>query len=253
MRVAQSKTANTRMKRTGFTIVELLLVIVTIAILAMIVLVAYGSVQHRAADGVTQTTVSDAFKTMQLYYVNNRTYPPNVADTEYVPPLTVAVTLFTNASQVPTYQNLTTSQNAQLFLNTCNGYMPTTDGTTTYNTECDYNGNNLHVKGTTSSNVVIQGPTVNQSDFVLTCGSACAAAQTSIINTFLQQGGSFPITVPKSGSTLPAPTLITVGTATQYCLQGLSTQFADVEYHVTETSSMPESGPCPVNAALHYP
>lgn len=237
----------------AFTVVELLIVVVILAILAAIVVVAYQGIQRRSADSVTVRTVSDALKNLQVYYANNRAYPSNVADTEYKPPLSVAVKLRTDAPQSPVYSSLTPDQNAQLFLNTCNGFMPTTDGTSTYNTVCVYNGNNAHVKGTVSSNVVIHGPSIEQSDFVLTCGSNCTTAQNNIISTFLAQGGKFPVIVPKAGSTLPAPTMQNTGDATRFCIQGQSAQFTDIMYHSNSEKQLIESGPCPDTAELHYP
>lgn len=237
----------------GFTIVELIMVVVVIAILAAIVIVAYNGSQRRAMDGQVQQTISDARKSLQVYYAFNNNYPPNIANTEYAPPLTVAVVLYTDAPQLPIYSGLSTSQNAQLFLNACNGFMPIVDNGTTYNTSCVYNGNNEHIKGTQSSNVVIHGPIINESDFVLTCGGACTATQNNIISIFKAQGGSFPVTVPKKGSTLPSPTsLATTGPASDYCLEGRAPQFSDVIYHATPDEAVTK-GPCPTTPTLHYP
>lgn len=214
----------------------------------------YNGTQRRSNNSVVMRTIADAQKTLQTFQVFNHYYPANIANTDYTPPTIVAVVLYTDAAQRPVYSNLTSAQNAQLFLNSCNGFMPIVDNGTTYNTSCIYNGNNAHIKGTVGSNVVVKGPTFNQSDFVLTCGSACTAAQSSIISAFLAQGGTFPITVPKSGSTMPAPTMVTYGNANKYCLEGRSPAYPDIIYHTTpDSASMPELGPCPANPSLHYP
>lgn len=239
----------------GFTIVELLIVVVILSVLATIGIVTYVGIQRHSADSVVMRTIADAQKTLQTFQVFNHYYPSNIASTDYAPPSSVAVVLYTDAPQKPTYTNLTSEQNAQLFLNSCNGFMPITDGGTTYRNSCIYNGNNAHVKGTLASNTVIQGPMIYQSDFVLDCGQACTNAQNSIITSFLQQGGTFPITVPKFGSTLPAPSgMIIGGSANTYCLEGRSPGYPDIIYHTTpESASMPENGPCPANPSLHYP
>lgn len=239
--------------RKGFTIVELLIVISIIAILAAITTVLYEGGQHNASDVLVKTTVSDAYKKLQYYYIYNKNYPSNIANTDYSPPLTVAVALYTDASQTPVYQNLSPDQNAQLFLNSCNGFMPVTSGSTTYNTSCVFSGNNVHVKGTESSNVEVDGPTINQGDFALKCGSACTTAQNSIISTFIAQGGIFPVTVPKKGSNLPAPTMQNTGVASSFCVEGRSPTYVDIIYHAVPSSNTPESGPCPSNNSLHYP
>ena len=240
--------------RHGYTLVEIVIIIAVLAVLATILVVSYNDVQRRAADTQTRQTVADALKSLQLYYVVDKSYPSNIAGTEYAPPLTVAVALYTNASQTPVYDGLTPEQNAQLFLNSCNGFMPIADGATTYNNACVYNGNNIHVKGTISSNVVIDGPTFAQTDFVLTCGATCDAVQANIVAKFLEQGGAFPIAVPKDGSTLPAPASVIVGnSASDFCVEGRAANFADIIYHAVPTSLGIENGPCPPNPSFHYP
>lgn len=238
----------------GFTIIELIVMIVVIGILATITIVGYNGMQHRTADSVTQKALSDAQKSVQLYRVGKGSYPPNIAGTEYVTPSNVAVVLFTNAPYIPIYENLTSDQNAQLFLNACNGQMPIKNGSTVYNTGCLYHRNNAHIKGQVSSNIVIKGPTVEQSEFVLTCGPLCSSAQATIIERFLQQGGKFPVIVPKNGVSLPeASRLSVVGDATDYCLQATSGDFLDIVYHMSRTDSTIMTGACPDTPALGYP
>ena len=245
--------STSRERLRGFTIVELLIVIVAIAILFAIGTLAYNGAQQRAANAVVQDTIKGGHDALEIYNATNRVFPSNIANTEYAPPINVAVTLFTDSTQTPVYANLTPSQNAQLFLNTCNGYMPITGGGTTYNTACVYNGNNLHVKGTVSSNVVIQGPSITSDEFVLNCGAVCTAAQSNILSTFQAQGGTFPVTVISSGASLPAPTLVSSGTASRYCLQARSSQFTNIVYYITSEMSKYASGECPADPALHYP
>ena len=59
----------------GFTIVELLIVIVVIAILATITLVSYSGIQQRAQFAKMQTDLSSLNKAIQLYYSDNGHYP----------------------------------------------------------------------------------------------------------------------------------------------------------------------------------
>ena len=56
-------------RRSGFTIVELLIVIVVIAILAAISIVAYNGIQNRAKTVSGQTTAKEVQKKVQLYVV----------------------------------------------------------------------------------------------------------------------------------------------------------------------------------------
>lgn len=63
------------MKRNGFTIVELLIVIVVIAILAAISIVAYNGIQQRAREAEASTALSQAKKKLELYKIDNSSYP----------------------------------------------------------------------------------------------------------------------------------------------------------------------------------
>lgn len=62
-------------KRTGFTIVELLIVIVVIGILAAITIVAYNNVQDRAEASKTSTAILAYKKALTLYKLDNSVYP----------------------------------------------------------------------------------------------------------------------------------------------------------------------------------
>lgn len=59
----------------GFTIVELLIVIVVIAILAAISIVAYNGIQNRTNDTAIQNDLSAFGKVMEIYRVDNGVYP----------------------------------------------------------------------------------------------------------------------------------------------------------------------------------
>jgi len=241
------------MLRRGFTIAEVLIAVSIIALLTAVTVVGYNGVRWRSSDGSVKHTVNDALKSLQVYYAMDKSYPSNLADTDYTPPLSVAVAFYTDAMQIPVYESLTPDQNAQLLLNTCNGYMPIVSGGVTYNTSCTYAGNNAHIAGQVSSNVVIQGPTITEGEFNLTCGNVCTIAQNNIIATFQSQGGVFPVTVPKSGSVLPQPTMQAAGSASRFCIEGRSPQFSDILYHASSEAQNIESGPCPTDPTLHYP
>ncbi len=59
----------------GFTIVELLIVIVVIAIIAAISVVAYGGMQERARDSKRTSDFAVMNKAVRLYYADNGAYP----------------------------------------------------------------------------------------------------------------------------------------------------------------------------------
>lgn len=78
-------------KSRGFTIVELLIVIVVIAILAAITIVAYNGIQTRAKDSAAQALANNVVKKVESYYTVNSSYPTlTELDNNYAPGLTVA-------------------------------------------------------------------------------------------------------------------------------------------------------------------
>lgn len=67
------------MKQQGFTVVELLVVIVIIAILAAITIVSYNGITASSMSSVAKLDVSNIAKQMELYRSENGLYPPIVA------------------------------------------------------------------------------------------------------------------------------------------------------------------------------
>ena len=61
--------------RTGFTIVELLIVVVVIAILAAITIVAFSGIQQRALVGSVKSELANTAKLIELAKVETDTYP----------------------------------------------------------------------------------------------------------------------------------------------------------------------------------
>ncbi len=68
-------------KRRGFTIVELMVVILIIGILASIVTVAYNQAQAKARDAIRKNDLSSLAKQIQIYAVQNKTWSANCGDT----------------------------------------------------------------------------------------------------------------------------------------------------------------------------
>jgi len=62
-------------KQTGFTIVELLIVIVVIAILAAITIVAYNGVQTRSKTSAAKSVASETQKKIEIYNSIKGSYP----------------------------------------------------------------------------------------------------------------------------------------------------------------------------------
>lgn len=62
-------------RQSGFTIVELLIVIVIIGILAAITVVAFNGVQQRARDSARSSDIASVRKALELYRADNGIYP----------------------------------------------------------------------------------------------------------------------------------------------------------------------------------
>lgn len=71
----------------GFTIVELLIVIVVIAILAAISIVAYTGIQNRARDSAGEQLASQVAGKVRAYHAIQDSYPTGITSGEFTPAL----------------------------------------------------------------------------------------------------------------------------------------------------------------------
>ena len=81
----------------GFTIVELLIVIVVIAILATITIVAYNGIQNRANDTAIQSDLNNFAKSIQLAAIDLDYFPPGGASRS-------GTTNTGNSTQLPSFK-----------------------------------------------------------------------------------------------------------------------------------------------------
>jgi prepilin-type N-terminal cleavage/methylation domain-containing protein len=70
-------------KRDGFTIVELLIVVVVIAILATITIVSFNGIQARAKNTTFLANIDAYEKGLRLYYAEHSTYPSTLSGGVY--------------------------------------------------------------------------------------------------------------------------------------------------------------------------
>ena len=66
--------------RSGFTITELLVVVVVISILAAITLTTYAGLQKRAATSAVRADLQSAYKVLQGDYIGTGSYPATLAE-----------------------------------------------------------------------------------------------------------------------------------------------------------------------------
>jgi len=76
---------NTKQLNKGFTIVELLIVIVVIGILAAITMVSYNGIQNRSKTAAGQQLANSVSKKVQAYYTVESDYPAVIGDFSNVP------------------------------------------------------------------------------------------------------------------------------------------------------------------------
>ena len=67
-----------KQKQAGFTIVELLIVVVVVAILAAITIVSYGAIRERADTSALHTNVTQAYKKVETHKSVSGSYPANL-------------------------------------------------------------------------------------------------------------------------------------------------------------------------------
>jgi len=100
-----------KQKQTGFTIVELLIVIVVIGILAAITIVAYNGIQGRAVVASLQSDLTNGSQQVKLFQVDNSNFPTTIDCTQP----DSATNKCLKASSATTYQYLVSNTSPQTF------------------------------------------------------------------------------------------------------------------------------------------
>lgn len=98
-----------KQKQSGFTIVELLIVIVVIGILAAITIVAYNGIQTRARNAERTTEIAAVQKALEMYRIDNSVYPTNDGSYSFAPLASALVPKYMSA--IPTDPISTTPYN----------------------------------------------------------------------------------------------------------------------------------------------
>lgn len=80
MRLSLNHRIRERSRKAGFTIVELIVVLVVMSILAAMIIVSYIGINERAIAAALQTDLNNASKTLQLYYAEHDSYPTSMED-----------------------------------------------------------------------------------------------------------------------------------------------------------------------------
>lgn len=243
-------------KSAGFTLVEMMVVVVLIGILAGITAVGYGGYRREVSDSAVRNDLTHATSSLEAYKNFNSNYPPNLAGANYAASRDSALVLYTNAPTVGVYQNLTPAQNTQLFLNVCNANFLQIGSTCTLTgTGLVLITNGVSILGIPLGLNLILPTLLSQAQFsslIGTLGSTYNNLGSTINSQFTGQGGLFPLQIGNSPSALPTPTQVPNGPASRFCLQANSGTYPDVVYHTTDSNPYVTKGPCPSDPGLTY-
>lgn len=111
----------------GFTIVELFIVVVVIAILAAISIVAYRGIQERADASSAQSLATQAATKVKLYFVEHESYPDSLAAAGIADTQGLQYS-FNNSTSPRTFCITATSANKSYYLNNTTVTAPTEGG-----------------------------------------------------------------------------------------------------------------------------
>ncbi len=251
----------------GFTVVELIIVIVVIGILTVVSVVGYNGVRKGAAVRVVQSDLENITAEMQRTYQKTGSYPNAVPVNAYVSPdISLSVK---EAGSLPFYTGLSAVQNGVLLAQICADLISEGVGKGTnqggvvedYITGCgNWNHDNMQITGW---NTKKWDTPISEASFT-TYGNNFTTNDTwnkiqetvvenfynGLVNRLKQEGGSFPVTTfwdtwatQNNGGVMLVPLDANPTQNPFYCIEAISTKYPDVIWHVTEDTKL-TSGAC---------
>lgn len=243
----------------GFTIVELLIVIVVVGILAAISIVAYSGVSKSAAKSMVMSTARQAGQKMVVADLSGGSVTDALAEVVSNSP-DVHMAILTPSSG-PKYVGLTQPQSGLLFLNICQNLVSEglgSSGGTNYISSCTvYDINYMQINGW-NGGYNFSNPAITEASLQGYVNTGIAnhpshPAYHAVLQGFFEEltsrykdsGGQFPITElwrPWQGApTLPAP-VESVGSSDDFCLVATHTRHSDLSYVVSGADLRPRLG-----------
>lgn len=255
---------NNNKKEVGFTIVELLIVIVILGILAAIIIISFNGVQRRAAEATVNSDLRGSASVMGIENAESGRYPTILPDTVKTSP---GVTLTLQAAGGDVYSSLSPVENGLLFFNTCNNMVAEGIGQRSdgyhYISECRvYNRSQIHVNGWNGRDINTGVTAASLDSYVASYSGGekplftteAGSFMTQWINRFQAAGGTFPVTsfwdswaTATNGGvmkpTMPTPTSSGSSDPNAFCINATHSQYADLVWHVRQGAS-PTQGAC---------
>lgn len=259
----------------GFTLVELLIVCLVIAILAVISVVVYHNLQKRAADATVFKDLKSASEQLEVSYTKN---PDTFRTLEELPegfqPSDDITIRFVPQEVSEFYDNLTPVQEGVLFYEVCEELIAdphystihSKDGSQTKSVvmRCDDDIENdvLQITGWDSKKWYVPLAKTALENYIdsvpydnwwIDRQDVVRGFYTELIHRFEQKGGTFPIEsfwdpwanqwsgVPKEP--LPAPSPPPASAAGAYCVEAYHNKFPDNIYKITDDDKI-EVGTC---------
>lgn len=249
----------------GFTVVEILVVIVVIGILAGISIVAYNSIQGRARTSAIKTDLSNVAKIMEVAQAENKGAFPSFLPSDIRP--SEGVTLHM-VSQRVVYESLDPVQSGVLFHTLCNELIAEGWGRGSslsgqvgqYITECNVdNDDQIHINGWNSHHFSVPLGANTVSDYYESAIGldpwwpdeleVSQAFADELSSRYTAQGGAFPVTSfwddwasPGNGG-VPSEPLPPGTMPHMYCVEATHESAPSTMWHVTADKA-PTPGSC---------
>ncbi|MDB5160147.1 MAG: exported protein of unknown function [Candidatus Saccharibacteria bacterium] len=246
-------------QKSGFTVVELIIVIAVIAILATLGIVSYSTVQRSAADKTAQSDLTLATGEMErsLQQSGGSTYPTSLPTSINASP-NIALTL-KKSGTINHYSNVTAVQNGVLLAQICQDLVNEGEGkgvnqggvTKAFITSCgNWNSNSMQITGWDSKvyTTPVSDTTLLAYADTFTTSDTYNKIQETVVKNFYHQlverlvlqGGFFPVTsfwdswaTPTNGGVMQQP-LGNPIPQPYYCIEATHTNYGDLLWHITE-------------------
>ena len=260
-----------RIKKYGFTIVELIIVIVVVGLLTAIVVVSYSGVQKYSAERVMQSDLDNATGEMQrLALSNNGVYPTTLPAT--ITPSPKVILVIKQSSTTKFYANngpLSPVQNGVLMAEICQDLINEGVGkgidqggvSRDYITGCgNWNHDSMQISG--YDNKIYATPVsditlLNYADTFTTNDAYNKARETTVKNFYhqlvdrhLAEGGTYPITsfwdywaTPNNGGVVVDPLPASSTSNATYCIEATHATYPDLKWHVSQDAKL-KKGSC---------